>query len=178
VDNFAPGRAVIASMRLVAHSRSLRSSRRAESPTIRLKLGLRSSILPREAVPRVVRAATTNWECGAMKITEVRVNLQHEEVLKAFVSITLDDEFVVRGLKVIQKTEGRFVAMPNRKRRDGSYQDVAHPINRHTRNYMEATVLAAYDEAVGQVVGFDPRSPGNEDDDGDETAGYSYTVQA
>ncbi len=107
-----------------------------------------------------------------MKITEVRVNLQREEVLKAFVSITLDDEFVVRGLKVIQKSDSRFVAMPNRKRKNGSYQDIAHPINRQTRDYMEATVLRAYDEAMGRVVGF------SVDDPDDEQSGYAYTVQA
>ncbi|MBZ0268496.1 septation regulator SpoVG [bacterium] len=83
-----------------------------------------------------------------MEITEVRVNLQDEEVLKAFVSITFDDEFVVRGLKVIQGQEGRFVAMPARKKRDGSFQDIAHPINRESREYLEAKVLTAYDEAV------------------------------
>ena len=90
-----------------------------------------------------------------MEITEVRVNLQHEEVLKAFVSITLDDEFVIRGLKVIQGMEGRFVAMPARKKKDGTFQDIAHPINRETREYMERVVLTAYDdevESAGQPV--------------------------
>jgi stage V sporulation protein G len=106
-----------------------------------------------------------------MKITEVRVNLQREEVLKAFVSITLDDEFVVRGLKVIQKSDGRFVAMPNRKRKNGTYQDIAHPINRQTRDYLEATVLRAYDAAVGEVLGF----PDGVTED-DEQGGYAYTV--
>lgn len=83
-----------------------------------------------------------------MEITEVRVNLQDEEVLKAFVSITLDDEFVIRGLKVIQGMDGRFVAMPARKKKDGSFQDIAHPINRETRSYLERVVLDAYDDEV------------------------------
>ena len=83
-----------------------------------------------------------------MEITEVRVSLQDEEVLKAFVSITLDDEFVIRGLKVIQGADGRFVAMPARRKRDGSFQDIAHPINRETREYLERVVLTAYDEEV------------------------------
>ncbi len=83
-----------------------------------------------------------------MEITAVRVNLQDEDVLKAFVSITLDDEFVVRGLKVIQGQDGRFVAMPARKKKDGSFQDIAHPINRSSREYLEKVVLAAYDETV------------------------------
>jgi len=88
-----------------------------------------------------------------MEITEVRVSLQAEEVLKAFVSITLDDEFVVRGLKVIQGAEGRFVAMPARRKRDGTFQDVAHPINRETREYLEKVVLAAYDAEVAAQNG-------------------------
>lgn len=85
-----------------------------------------------------------------MEITEVRVNLQDEEVLKAFVSITLDDEFVVRGLKVIQGMEGRFVAMPARKKRDGTFQDIAHPINRETREYMESVILTEFDRALAE----------------------------
>ncbi len=83
-----------------------------------------------------------------MEITEVRVNIQDEEVLKAFVSITLDDEFVVRGLKVIQGQDGRFVAMPARRKKDGTFQDIAHPINRETREYMEGRILEAYDQAA------------------------------
>ncbi len=83
-----------------------------------------------------------------MEITEVRVNLQHEDVLKAFVSITLDDEFVIRGLKVIEGSEGRFVAMPARRRKDGTFQDIAHPINREAREYMERVILAAFDQEL------------------------------
>ena len=84
-----------------------------------------------------------------MEITEVRVNLQDEEVLKAFVSITLDNEFVVRGLKVIESADGRrFVAMPARRKRDGTFQDIAHPINREAREYLEEKVFAAYEDEV------------------------------
>ena len=94
-----------------------------------------------------------------MEITEVRVNLQDEEVLKAFVSITLDDEFVVRGLKVIQGAEGRFVAMPARKKRDGTFQDIAHPINHETREYMESVILTEFDRAVAELEA-DPSTDG------------------
>jgi stage V sporulation protein G len=84
-----------------------------------------------------------------MEITEVRVNLQHEDVLKAFVSITLDDEFVIRGLKVIESSEGhRFVAMPARRKRGGTFQDIAHPINREAREYLEKVVFAAFEEEL------------------------------
>jgi stage V sporulation protein G len=93
-----------------------------------------------------------------MEITEVRVSLQDEEVLKAFVSITLDDEFVIRGLKVIQGAEGRFVAMPARRKRDGTFQDIAHPINRETREYLERVVLTAYDEEVVAQQAGPPRA--------------------
>ena len=85
-----------------------------------------------------------------MEITEVRVNLQNEEVLKAFVSITLDNEFVVRGLKVIQGMDGRFVAMPARKKKDGQFQDIAHPISKGTRDYMESVILTEYDRVVAE----------------------------
>jgi stage V sporulation protein G len=115
-----------------------------------------------EAVPRVVQF-NNQPEYGAMRITEVRVNLQHEEVLKAFVSITLDDE----------GSDGRFVAMPARKRRDGSFQDIAHPINRQTRDYLEATVLRAYDEALGHSVGMDDGREGDEVDDRDDAGPYA-----
>jgi stage V sporulation protein G len=81
-----------------------------------------------------------------MDITEVRVSLRDDQKLKAFVSITLDDCFVIRGLKIIEGADGMFVAMPSRKRKDGDYQDVAHPINNKTRAWMEEIILNAYKE--------------------------------
>ena len=83
-----------------------------------------------------------------MKITEVRVSLCNEERLKAFVDITFDDEFVVRGLKVIEGHNGFFVSMPSRRRSDGTYQDIAHPINNARRTMLEETVLEAYEEQL------------------------------
>ncbi len=102
-----------------------------------------------------------------MKITEVRVSLQPEEVLKGFVSVTFDDEFVVRGLKVIQSADGRFIAMPARRRRDGSYLDIAHPINREMREYLEEEVFRAYDEAVANLEdgGGGTENRGDDEDD-------------
>jgi stage V sporulation protein G len=88
-----------------------------------------------------------------MEITEIRVNIQNEEVLKAFVTITLDDAFVVRGLKIIESSDGRrFVAMPARRKRDGTFQDIAHPINRETRERLEKAVFAAYDAERHRVA--------------------------
>jgi stage V sporulation protein G len=79
-----------------------------------------------------------------LEITEVRVTLRDEDKLRAFVSITLNDCFVVRGLKIIQGTNGMFVAMPSRKRADGQFQDVAHPINSDMRSRMEDIILREY----------------------------------
>ena len=79
-----------------------------------------------------------------MEITEVRLTLRHEERLKAFVSITFDNAFVVRGLKVIEGNTGLFVAMPSRRRKDGEFRDIAHPINNETREMIEQAVLSEY----------------------------------
>ena len=83
-----------------------------------------------------------------MEITEVRVSLKNEVKLKGFANITLDDLFVIRGLKIIQGINGYFIAMPTRKRRNGMYTDVAHPICREFRLQMENVVLAKYWEEV------------------------------
>jgi stage V sporulation protein G len=85
-----------------------------------------------------------------MEITEVRISLRDDQKLKAFVSITLDDKFVIRGLKVIQGAKGLFVAMPSRKRKDGEYQDIAHPINNETRQWMESIILGKYREELAK----------------------------
>src|SRR5688572_33480253 len=79
-----------------------------------------------------------------IEITEVRVSLRDDEKLKAFVSITLNDSFVIRGLKIIHGNTGLFVAMPSRKRPDGQHQDLAHPINDATRKYLTDVVMAEY----------------------------------
>jgi len=86
-----------------------------------------------------------------MEITEIRVSLHDDNKLKAFASITFDDCFVVRGLKIIEGAKGTFVAMPSRKRPDGTYQDIAHPINSETREWMERRVISAYEEEVKNI---------------------------
>ncbi len=83
-----------------------------------------------------------------MEITEVRISLRDEDKLKAFASITFDDCFVVRGLKVINGSEGYFVSMPSRKHKDGTYHDIAHPINNEMRKRIEDEVLDAFENAV------------------------------
>lgn len=83
-----------------------------------------------------------------IEITEVRVSLRNDEKLKAFVSITLNDSFVVRGLKIIKGNSGLFVAMPSRKRPDGQHQDLAHPINDITRKYLTDKVMCEYQKEL------------------------------
>ena len=83
-----------------------------------------------------------------LRITEVRVSLREDAKLKAFASITLEDCFVIRGLKVIEGNNGRmFVAMPSRKRPDGRHQDLAHPITKEMRQHIEEIIISQYDAA-------------------------------
>ena len=80
-----------------------------------------------------------------LHITEVRVSLRDDAKLKAFASITLEDCFVIRGLKVIEGNNNRmFVAMPSRKRPDGKHQDLAHPIKKEMRQMIEDVVIGEY----------------------------------
>jgi stage V sporulation protein G len=88
-----------------------------------------------------------------VEISEVRITLRNEEKLKAFASITFDDCFVVRGLKVISGSQGYFVSMPSRKRKDGSYQDIAHPINNEMRKKIEDKVLDAFESELSKGGG-------------------------
>ena len=84
-----------------------------------------------------------------MKITDVRVrNVAKEGKLKAVVSITLDDEFVVHDIKVIEGEKGLFIAMPSKKAVDGEYRDIAHPINSSTREKIQSTILVKYEELL------------------------------
>ena len=102
-----------------------------------------------------------------MDISEVRITLRNEEKLKAFASITFDDCFVVRGLKVISGSQGYFVSMPSRKRKDGSYQDIAHPINNEMRKKIEDKVLDAFETELGKGGELKPTTAGSDDEDGD-----------
>ena len=93
-----------------------------------------------------------------MQITDVRVRkVAKEGKLKAVVSITMDEEFVVHDIKVIEKDEGIFIAMPSRKTADGEFRDIAHPINQAAREMIQTAVLNEYYNALE-----------NEDSDEDE----------
>ena len=96
-----------------------------------------------------------------MQVTEVRVYPVDEEKLKAFVTITLDDCFVIRDLKIISGNKGLFVAMPSRKRKDGTYKDTAHPINNDTRKMIEDKVLAEY-QVSQNTPKTEPQNPESE----------------
>jgi len=84
-----------------------------------------------------------------LNITEVRVYPVQEDRLKAYVTITFDDCFIVRDLKIIQGNNGLFVAMPSKKRKDGTYVDTAHPLNNETRRMIEGLVLEQYWSKIG-----------------------------
>ena len=84
-----------------------------------------------------------------MQITDVRVRkVAKEGKLKAVVSITMDDEFVVHDIKVIEGEKGLFIAMPSKKAIDGEYRDIAHPINSSTRERIQRTILERYEQAL------------------------------
>lgn len=84
-----------------------------------------------------------------MEITDVRVRkVAKEGKMKAVVSITIDDEFVVHDIKVIEGEKGLFIAMPSRKTGDGEYRDIAHPINSQIRNKIQTMVLEKYEDAL------------------------------
>jgi stage V sporulation protein G len=88
-----------------------------------------------------------------MEITEVRVFPVNEEKLRAYVTITFDQCFVIRDLKIIQGATGLFVSMPSKKRKDGTYRDIAHPINNETRRMIEEKIIAEYQKMVAEGGG-------------------------
>ena len=79
-----------------------------------------------------------------MKVTQVKVFRVEEEKVKAYVTIVLDECFVIRDVKIIQGATSLFIAMPSKRRKDGSFQDVAHPLCQDVRNELERAVLMAY----------------------------------
>ena len=84
-----------------------------------------------------------------MNITDVRIRkINDEGKMKAVVSITFDDEFVVHDIKVIEGEKGLFIAMPSRKAADGEYRDIAHPINSGTRDQIQKMILDKYEAAL------------------------------
>ena len=84
-----------------------------------------------------------------MQITDVRIiKVEKEGKMKAVVSITIDEEFVVHDIKIIEGEKGLFIAMPSRKAADGEYRDIAHPINSDTRDRIQKLILEKYQETM------------------------------
>jgi stage V sporulation protein G len=83
-----------------------------------------------------------------LEITEIRLSMRNEEKLKAFANVTFDESFVIRGLKLIHGNRGYFISMPSKRRPDGSYQDVAHPITTEMRRHLEHSIIEAYEREI------------------------------
>jgi len=88
-----------------------------------------------------------------MEITEINITLRDEEKLKAFVNVTFDDIFVVRGMKVIKGGSGYFISMPSRKMPDGTFRDIAHPITNEFRQFIEERILEKYHQMEEDAQG-------------------------
>jgi stage V sporulation protein G len=100
-----------------------------------------------------------------MEITDIRIKkVEADNKLKAYVTVTFDDCFVVHNLKIINGQFGRFVAMPSRKTRDGEFKDIAHPINPDFRRKIQARILEEYDRDAGSPRESD-NGPDGEDDE-------------
>ena len=93
-----------------------------------------------------------------MEITEVRVSVRSEDRLKAYVTVTFDNCFVVRHVRIVKTDKGLLVSMPSRKLPDGSHKDIAHPISQEFRKKLEDKILTAYEEELKKTPA---PSPGN-----------------
>ena len=93
-----------------------------------------------------------------MEITQIKVFPVEEDKLKAFVSVIFDHCFVVSDIKIIQGLNGLFVSMPSKKRKNGTFRDIAHPLNNETRQRFEAQIIARFREVVEEVGGIPPGS--------------------
>lgn len=110
-----------------------------------------------------------------MEVTEVKVIPVEEERLKAFVTITFDNCFIVRDVKIINGNNGLFVAMPSKKRKDGTFRDVAHPLNHEMRETIEKQVVDKYNEviAAGPESSSADEAEQKQDDEEPESSGSS-----
>ena len=100
-----------------------------------------------------------------MEITDIRIKrVESDNKLKAYVTITFDNCFVVHNLKIIMGQFGRFVAMPSRKTRDGEFKDIAHPINSDFRKRIQDRILEEFDKGAGEM-----HISGQDDEDDPQT---------
>ena len=94
-----------------------------------------------------------------MQVTDVRVRrVEKEGKMRAIVSITLDNEFVVHDIKVIEGEKGLFIAMPSRRATDGEYRDIAHPINSSTRDMIQKVILEKYEQTAEELAQNEPEA--------------------
>ncbi len=93
-----------------------------------------------------------------MEISEIRVTLRNEDKLKAFVTVTFDKCFAVRNMKIVEGEKGVMLCMPSRKLPDGTFKDVAHPINVEFRTYLEKRIFTAYEDEVKRAPAGGPAS--------------------
>lgn len=110
-----------------------------------------------------------------MEITEVKVFPVDEEKLKAFVSIVFDRCFMVNDIKIIQGRDGLFISMPSRKKKNGEFKDVAHPLNNETRQMIEQVVVGEYQRVLGERGEELPAPPRPFPAEGSETAAPAAT---
>jgi stage V sporulation protein G len=114
-----------------------------------------------------------------MEITQIRVFPVEEDKLKAFVSIVFDDCFVISDIKIIQGNSGLFVSMPSKKRKNGTFRDIAHPLNNETRRKIEDQIIDEFRRVVAESGG-DSTTPVRElsDEDPDDDAnGDGHTAR-
>ena len=81
-----------------------------------------------------------------MEITEIKVYPANEGKLKAYATMVIENCFIIRDLKVIQSEKGMFVSMPSRRKKDGSFKDIAHPLNQETRQLIEKSIISEYEK--------------------------------
>jgi stage V sporulation protein G len=93
-----------------------------------------------------------------MEVTEVKIYPTDEDKVRAYVTITFDDCFVVSDLKIITGGKGYFLSMPSIKRKDGTYRDIAHPINSETRKMLENRVILEYEKMMQKLGAGEPSS--------------------
>ena len=87
-----------------------------------------------------------------MEITRVKIGLSDDERIKAYATITIDDCFVIQGLRLTHSPKGYFLFMPGRKRADGTYVDMVHALNNETRQMIQEKVVAEYEKIAGEAV--------------------------
>ena len=105
-----------------------------------------------------------------MELTEISIRLRNDKKLKAFVNITFDNAFAIKGLKVIESKKGFLLCMPSRKAEDGTQRDIAHPITKDFRNKLEKEILAEFKRAILRAERGEYEPPKEEDEEVEEWA--------